>query len=201
MVFYSTFTDSSSDWLTLRDHLRLALTASLQPFLTRGPPRSTARAASPSVPGPSASISSSNNDDKPPPESLLLSPGNPTVPLDSTPNNSTNHIEPSSTEAESSLSPRTGQSYNNPSNDDSEIPSTPGGLVIPPFPPLDRNKERRESQSAGAKINGHARVSGIPDDDWDENVIIGGKKLAGWLEESEAKKEISRVDKIIEEME
>ena len=51
------------------------------------------------------------------------------------------------------------------------------------------------------KINGVARPStGHFDDDWDEDVIIGGKKLSGWMEEEEGKKEVERVAKAFDDM-
>jgi hypothetical protein len=41
----------------------------------------------------------------------------------------------------------------------------------------------------------------MPDEEWDEDVIIGGKKLPGWMDEHDARKEIERVGKILEELE
>lgn len=38
------------------------------------------------------------------------------------------------------------------------------------------------------------------EDEWDEAVVIGGKKLPGWLEEEEGKKEVERVGKILDDL-
>ena len=38
------------------------------------------------------------------------------------------------------------------------------------------------------------------DDEWDEEVVIGGKKLAGWMDEEEGKKEANRLVKMLDEM-
>lgn len=38
------------------------------------------------------------------------------------------------------------------------------------------------------------------DDEWDEDIVIGGKKLAGYMEEDEGKKEADRLIKMLDEM-
>lgn len=90
--------------------------------------------------------------------------------------------------------------------------STQGGLVIAPFPPLDTNKRKRgPTGGPGGKVNGHGNANGpngsfgrgqmaLGEEEWDEDILIGGKKLLGWLDEDEARREIERVDKILEEM-
>lgn len=35
-------------------------------------------------------------------------------------------------------------------------------------------------------------------DEWDEDIVIGGKKLAGWMEGEEAKMEVERVARLLE---
>ncbi|KAL7424178.1 hypothetical protein Q5752_001764 [Cryptotrichosporon argae] len=76
-------------------------------------------------------------------------------------------------------------------------PSTPGGLVIAPFPPLDPNRRRRS-------ING---VQGRPgfgvhpvDEGYDEEIVIGGRKMPGWMEEEEARRETEKVAERIDEL-
>jgi hypothetical protein len=41
---------------------------------------------------------------------------------------------------------------------------------------------------------------GLGEDEWDEDILIGGKKLPGWLDEEEGRREIERVDRILEDM-
>jgi hypothetical protein len=38
------------------------------------------------------------------------------------------------------------------------------------------------------------------DDEWDEDIVIGGKKLAGYMEDDEGKKEADRLIKMLDEM-
>ena len=82
--------------------------------------------------------------------------------------------------------------------------STPGGLVVPPFPPLDPSRKRGNGVAAlgtggpaGPKVNGHVNRF---EDDWDEEVVIGGKILPGWMEEAEERAEVERVVKMLDDM-
>jgi hypothetical protein len=38
------------------------------------------------------------------------------------------------------------------------------------------------------------------EDDWDEDVVIGGKTMAGWIDEEEARKELDRIGKLIDDL-
>jgi hypothetical protein len=38
------------------------------------------------------------------------------------------------------------------------------------------------------------------DDEWDEDIVIGGKKLAGYMEEEEGKKEAHRLIKMLDDL-
>lgn len=91
--------------------------------------------------------------------------------------------------------------------------------MIPPFPPLDPNRRRR---SSGGSSEGTSRVShilisrpnglGHPappiriatgnvfEDEYDEDVVIGGKKLAGWMDEEEGRKEAERLGTVLDEL-
>lgn len=186
-------------------------------FIDKGPPRSSVRAPSPAVPGPiipTSPAGPSGSDDKPPAESLLLSPSTHSTTLDaSTPGNPTG-LEPRSVDAEPRDSPAPVLESENDSADLQA--STQGGLVIPPFPPLDTNKRKRgpvggPTGGPGGKVNGHGPANGpngsfgrgqmaLGEEEWDEDILIGGKKLPGWLDEDEARREVERVDKILEEM-
>jgi hypothetical protein len=75
-----------------------------------------------------------------------------------------------------------------------------GGLVIPPFPPLDPERRRRPGSSP--RINGAPPgPRGNPfEDERDDEVIIGGRKLPGWLEEDDRKKEVDKVTRKLEEL-
>ncbi|KAK8869626.1 hypothetical protein IAR55_000193 [Kwoniella newhampshirensis] len=236
-----------SDWPTIRHHIQLALVSTLSVFLSQGPPRPYRPPQSPSAPGPdvtptkidgrspSRALSEADEDGKPPSESLLLSPSQPTSSLDasSTPNDSTTRpsITPRSVDVEPSESPSHNRMESLHNGDDLQ-PSTPGGLVIPPFPPLDRSRRRRSSSAtpgAGSgdgpgpspppaglspRMNGigahhqaqQARIMALGvgvtnyEEDYDEDVAIGGKKLPGWIDEQEGKKELERLDKLLEEM-
>lgn len=90
------------------------------------------------------------------------------------------------------------------SPDASLRPSTQGGLVIPPFPPLDPDRRRRSISAPGGSphINGTpVTARGNPfDDDWDEEIVIGGRKLPGWLEQEAGKKEVDRVAQKLESL-
>ena len=46
------------------------------------------------------------------------------------------------------------------------------------------------------KVNGHGRV----DDDWDEEIAIGGKKLPEWMDEGEGRRELDRVIKLLDDL-
>lgn len=89
--------------------------------------------------------------------------------------------------------------------DPSLRPSTHGGLVIPPFPPLDPNRRRPHVMVITAS---ETRMNGTPsaargnpfEDEWDDEVIIGGRKLPGWMDEEEGKKEVEKIAQRIEEL-
>jgi hypothetical protein len=55
------------------------------------------------------------------------------------------------------------------------------------------------------RVNGLGRApiikatSGM-DDEWDEEVVIGGKKMPGWLEVEEGRREVERVGKMLGNM-
>lgn len=52
--------------------------------------------------------------------------------------------------------------------------------------------------ASSPKSNGHARQPpGLGDDEWDDDVVIGGKKLPAWIDEDEAKKEVDRIAKLL----
>ncbi len=87
--------------------------------------------------------------------------------------------------------------------DDELRPSTPGGLVIPPFAPLDPNRRRPHVMVINAgegRLNGTTGRGNPFEDEWDEEVIIGGRKLPGWYEETESKREVEKVAQRIEEL-
>jgi hypothetical protein len=56
-------------------------------------------------------------------------------------------------------------------------------------------------------MNGHPPLSGLGragnvfDDEWDEEVVIGGKKLPEWMGEAEGKREVERLERVLEGME
>lgn len=84
-------------------------------------------------------------------------------------------------------------------DDDEDTPSTPGGLVIPPFPPLDPN--RRKKVTSSPRLNGAGQPQINPyEEDWDEEVVIGGRKLPGWMDEDEGKRAVDATAKQIEEL-
>ncbi|WWD16110.1 hypothetical protein CI109_100535 [Kwoniella shandongensis] len=233
-----------SDWPTLRHHFQLALLSTLSVFLSKGPPRPYRPPHSPSAPGldltsskteggsPSHGSAEAAEDGKPPSESLLLSPSQPTSSLDAstTPNDSTTRpsMTPRSVDVEPSESPSHSRMDSLHNGDDLQ-PSTPGGLVIPPFPPLDRSRRRRSSSATpgpgegpgpsappaglSPRMNGmgghhqqQQRIMALGvgvtnyEEDYDEDVAIGGKRLPGWIDEEEGKKEIDRLVKLLEEM-
>jgi hypothetical protein len=94
-------------------------------------------------------------------------------------------------------------------------------LVIPPFPPLDPGRRKRASSSTssegGKERASHILVSrpngvGHPappiriatgnvfEDEYDEDVVIGGKKRAGWMSEEDGQKEASRLVSVLDEL-
>lgn len=90
-------------------------------------------------------------------------------------------------------------------SDEALRPTTHGGLVIPPFPPLDPNRRRPHVMVINAS---EARLNGTPaaargnlfEDEWDDEVIIGGRKLPSWYDEEEGRKEVEKVAQRIEEL-
>ncbi|OCF45380.1 hypothetical protein I317_00625 [Kwoniella heveanensis CBS 569] len=221
-----------SDWPTLRQHLHVALLSSLPLFLSRGPPRPYRPPQSPTIIGPEPiKVESSPNseergtDEKVPSESLLLSPSTGTAgeknDNTSTPQNASTRIQvdatPRSLEAEPTATPASNRLESLHTEDDL-LPSTQGGLVIAPFPPLDPDRRRRSSFEAGPSttiptvIGPGPRINGlrsqrplqlgpaVVDEAYDEDVVIGGKMLPSWLDEQEGKKEIERVAKVLDEL-
>ncbi|EIW70043.1 hypothetical protein TREMEDRAFT_14806, partial [Tremella mesenterica DSM 1558] len=188
-----------SDWPTLQHHFRLALQATLPVFTSLGQPRSPSSHPQPGHAITDTPITSSDaKGDAPPEESLLLSPSRPTTGL---------------LQTQGSLSHSPGSMTPSPPEDapvhPSLRPSTRGGLVLPPFPPLDPNRRRGgRIQSSYPELPSRPNGAGpsrpmvlyVYDDEWDENVVIGGKKLPGWLEEEDAKKEVDRLLQILDDL-
>ncbi|WVR05384.1 hypothetical protein IAU60_002398 [Kwoniella sp. DSM 27419] len=224
-----------SDWPTLRQHLHTSLLSTLPLYLSLGPPRPYRPPPSPTALGPEPikaepSIGNPSDinepgDDKPPSESLLLSPSatpGPTAEV-STPEGSSTRPDAGigSIDVEPTATPATNRLDSLDPADDLKA-STPGGLVIPPFPPLDPERRRRSSSSSseagpstvitpsinmGPRMNGlrHqqrvvALTSGIMDDEYDEDVVIGGKMLPAWMHGEEGKKELERVVGVLDEL-
>ena len=93
--------------------------------------------------------------------------------------------------------------------------------MIPPFPPLDPNRRKR-SGSATSSEGGRDKVShilvsrpngvGHPappiriatgnvfEDEYDEDVVIGGKKRAGWMSEEAGQKEANRLVSMLDDI-
>ncbi|WRT67326.1 uncharacterized protein IL334_004296 [Kwoniella shivajii] len=223
-----------SDWPTLREHLHQSLTSALPLFLSRGPPRPYRPPESPiigPVPITVDSLKPSTEEDeeggKPPSESLLLSPSQSTSITTSdsasTPDNSTRATTGiggedgaglRSTEVEPSATPSSGRLESLMTLDDFQ-PSTSGGLVIPPFPPLDRNRRRSDSTPGPSYSGGQIvspRLNGmrgqrivtigpaVMDDEYDEETTIGGKILPAWMDQEEGQKELDRLVNILEDM-
>ncbi|WVF71974.1 hypothetical protein IAT40_006784 [Kwoniella sp. CBS 6097] len=227
-----------SDWPTLRQHLHIALLSSLPLFLSRGPPRPYRPPQSPTILGPEPiKIESATSetpeeqaDQKPPSESLLLSPSQPSssstgaaenIHTTTTPQNASTRSQvdatPRSLDAEPTATPALNRFESLHTEDDLQ-PSTPGGLVIAPFPPLDPERRRRSSFEAGPStaiptvIGAGPRMNGmrgqrplqlgpaVVDEAYDEDVVIGGKMLPSWLDEQEGKKELERVVKMLDEL-
>ncbi|ORY28307.1 hypothetical protein BCR39DRAFT_565450 [Naematelia encephala] len=152
-------------------------------FASLRPPPITPPASSPAIPGPGPITTSLSTEISPrsapgAPSPLLLSP--------KTPITSRTEADPRSVGAEASSTPRT-----DPSESDLR-PSTVGGLVIPPFPPLVPG--RRNRGATELRINGHAI------EEWDEEVLIGGKKLPGWLNEEDRNREVVKLSKMIDDL-
>ncbi|CAK9784073.1 hypothetical protein CC85DRAFT_254066 [Cutaneotrichosporon oleaginosum] len=87
--------------------------------------------------------------------------------------------------------------------DDELRPSTPGGLVIPPFAPLDPNRRRPHVLVINAgegRLNGTTGRGNPFEDEWDEEVIIGGRKLPSWYDDEEGKREVEKVAQRIEDL-
>ncbi|OXG52875.1 hypothetical protein J010_01309 [Cryptococcus neoformans] len=185
-----------TDWPTLKGYFQESLNDAFKIFLTKGPPRPYCpRGASPLPLGasskPQTSLPSITTDEvgKPPAESLLLSPSHPA----------------------STIGPASELAH----NPEDLRPSTVGGLVIPPFPPLDPSRRRtpspapmqRSPSPLSPRSNGiHsqrvvAMGIGVPDEEWDEETVIGGKKLQGWLDETQGKAEIQRLNNLLDGME
>ncbi|WWD01189.1 hypothetical protein V866_008129 [Kwoniella sp. B9012] len=208
------------EWPTLRTIFQDSLTSTLSSYQSRGPPRPYRPPISPII-GPVPDIDSESikadptaspakEGDKPPSESLLLSP--------STPNTSTNaNPNPRSIDVEPSATPSSGRLESLTTQDDLK-PSTIGGLVIPPFPPLDPNRRKASvsgpSYSGGTIISSPRSINGIRggaqrivtigpsvlDDEYDEETAIGGKVLRGWMEADEAQRELERVKGLLDDM-
>ncbi|ORX33773.1 hypothetical protein BD324DRAFT_638524 [Kockovaella imperatae] len=218
------------DWETLKDHLTSSLISTVPLFLSQRPRKAYVhpggtnlrpvdiRAAS-----PSPARESSRLDTAPPSDSLLLSPDHPTTDLDpplpsfgssteinglngGTGSGSSGGVGEGGAEDDPASSPN-GMGLSSSYDSIEFKPSTVGGLIIPPFPPLDPNRKRSEGSlpplgsvgTAGTiKANGHANRF---EEDWDEEVVIGGKKLPEWMDEVEGKEEVERLINILDEME
>ncbi|WWC69265.1 uncharacterized protein I206_103203 [Kwoniella pini CBS 10737] len=212
-----------SDWPTLRDHLHQSLISTLPLYLSRGPPRPYRPPISPIIgPEPIHLDQTDDEGDIPPSESLLLSPSQPTSAStsSSTPESSTISSNlPRSVEAEPSETPSSGRLESLTTQDDLR-PSTIGGLVIPPFPPLDRSRRNSREQISGTSYSGGQILMsprgvngirggaprmvtigpGVMDEEYDEETTIGGKILPGWMDGEEGKRELEKVVAILDEM-
>ena len=187
----------SGDWPSLRACIIEALDAVLPAFVALGPPRPapsvTTTSSSELIPPTQPSQTEISSDDAPPPESLLLSPSRPEATLaEST---SSDQVEddflPKDEEGPPS-SARSGLSE--------AIPTRGGGLIIPPFPPLDPARRRASTPGRPNGIHSGPGRPNIFEDDWGEEVVIGGKKLTGWYEEEEGKKELARVAAMLDDL-
>lgn len=75
-------------------------------------------------------------------------------------------------------------------------PSTSRGLVLPPFPPLDPDRRKR---GPVPEVRNTAGPRGVPqprwsiDDDVNEEILIGGKTMPGWMEEPEAAAQVQEL--------
>ena len=44
------------------------------------------------------------------------------------------------------------------------------------------------------------RVQSVFEDEWDEDVVIGGKRMPGWMEKEEGQREVEKLGRLLEEM-
>nr|ODN87888.1 hypothetical protein L203_03092 [Cryptococcus depauperatus CBS 7841] len=176
----NTFT---TDWPTLRSYFKSSLEDAHSLFLSQGPPR-LYRPPKDLLIGSSEPLSKTDtpssiptDDGKPPSESLLLSPSN--------------------TSSDVNVM------------DEDLQPSTLGGLVIPPFPPLNRSSRqtpspvpmvRSSSNGSSSVPNGMNKQQPITMDSgvMEEDMVIGGKKMTGWMEEARGRHEIERMSKLLD---
>ncbi|WOO81367.1 Serine/threonine-protein phosphatase 4 regulatory subunit 2 [Vanrija pseudolonga] len=187
------------DWPTLQKHLHTALVAALPLFLAKGQPQSQAGRIS-IQPARSPTITRQGGPGVG--ESLLLSPSARPV--------GEGWSHESAEGSGSRLSP--GGLEGSASPESALRPSTPGGLVIAPFPPLDPNARRRSMSAPGGnmsapggspKINGGGvggRGGNPYDEEWDEEILIGGRKLPGWLDEEEGRRDVDKVATKLDEL-
>jgi len=218
------------EWPELRQQIHEAIFAAVPIFVSLGPPRSRQSAPSPTEREPRTDTSTPPTEL--PPSSPPLGSGSTLGGAASTGSNSARVSDSSSDKTPSPVQQSIPSSDNQgsspiigphqPSSDDDlpeELrPSTRGGLVIAPFPPLDPNRRKKGIQGTqgGPKIvsiaprpNGLGHPTPPPiritsgnvfDDEWDEEVVIGGKKLAGWMDEEQGKREANRLVTILDDM-
>lgn len=94
--------------------------------------------------------------------------------------------------------------------------------MIAPFAPLDPDRKKRRSSSSKSEGSSGNKVShiliqrpngvGHPappiriatgnvfEDEYDEDVIIGGKRLAGWMDEDAGQREAGRLVAVLEDL-
>lgn len=162
------------EWPVLRSEICAALLAALPQFLRLGPPVSKA--------GPPVSEGVRVRMVRP--VRIALGQGG-------------EGGESAESESEGQVSPQ--RPWSESSDEEEDTPSTPGGLVIPPFPPLDPNRRRRGTSSP--RLNGAGQPQINPyGEEWDEEVVIGGRKLPGWMEEAEGRRAVEATAKQIEEL-
>lgn len=204
--------------------MRLALLAAVTMYQSRGPPRTRQSAPSPSE-GPtgltSTEVSSSSIGDAPSsqrPQEVKTS-FSPTSPTTTTTQIQADDQPSSDGGNRSSSPPSIGPDPPSAAEAVEDLPSTPGGLVIPPFPPLDPNRQKRRGSGSSDGSNrvshilinrpnglGHPAppiriaTGNVFEDEYDEDVIIGGKKLAGWMDEEEGRKEAERLCAVLDEL-
>lgn len=218
---------SSEEWPELRQQLHDAIISTVPIFLSMGPPRSRQSAPSPTDRQPQTS---STPPTELPPSSPPFGSGTTGTTI-GTSISSSSKSTTSTEDGDKTPSPLR-RAINGENQGSSPIigpqqpveeipeelrPSTRGGLVIAPFPPLDPGRRKKGIAGAqGPKIvsiaprpNGLGHPTPPPiritsgnvfDDEWDEEVVIGGKKLAGWMDEEEGKKEAGRLVRILDEM-